>query len=810
MSIQFDFRIPVEQSAKDRIAKLKHESIEAEQYVCVQRARYLTEAYKEHQADPMIIRRAKALSNVLAKQDLFLEEGQLLAGSHAASLRAAPIYPEFSVKWLFDEIDELPVRPGDRFLVQPDDRTELLEIAEWWNTKTTEDRMLVTMTDRVKNAHAIGVTTATNILTCGDGHLTIDYEKMIHSGCRGIINEAKSHMEALDLKNHTNHHKRIFYEAVIIAYEGVIRYANRYAQLVAELARREMDPARKAELEALSGLCTRVPEHPARSYYEAVQSVWFAHLITHMENNGHSISLCRLDQYLYPFYKADLEKGTLTQSRAIELLCCLWIKMFGIVKIRPWIYTRTAAGCPTFQALTLGGEKPVDGSDAVNDLSMLCLESIAYTQLPTPNVSARISRMNGNAFLKRCIDVVRLGFGMPALISDDLMVPALVKRCGVSLEDARNFALLGCIEPIIPGKCGYRTAGASYTNFPKMLEVALNGGVDPRTGRMLLELPRTLAQCESYDQVEELFKKVVERTVEIRVECEHALDYATEELVPDAFCSGLVQDCLGRGKTPKQGGAVYDFITGPETGIVNTGNSLTVIKRLVFEDKVLTPAELAEWLKSDFTGVEGESIRKLLENKAPKFGNDDDYVDEITRWVYTTFIEEQDKYPTARKGRGPIGCRSIPCTVNAATNVPAGASVGATAEGRHAGMAFSEGCSPYHGTDRLGPTAVFNSMIKLPNDLITGGNLLNMRLTPTSLGTEERVEKLIGMLRSFLTSGGFHVQFNVTSTETLLDAQANPEQYMDLVVRVAGYSARFNDLERATQDDIIARTEHAL
>lgn len=793
-------------SQLQRIKKLKNDSLAVEQEVCVERARYLTQAYQEHIAEPMIKRRAYAFKNILENIHLFIEDGQLLAGNHAASLRAASVFPEYCVNWIFEEIDDLPNRPGDRFQVNPKVKEELLSIAEWWKGKTLEDRCQATLPPHVKDAYKMGLLSANGNMTSGDGHIMLDFEALLNKGAQGIIDEAQSHLNSLDLTDPVSHHKRIFYESIIVAYTGMINYAHRYANLAEELAAKESDNKRKEELLGIAANCRRVPQYTPRTFYEGVQTIWFAHLLSQIESNGHSMSFGRLDQYLYPYYEKDLEEGRINQTKATELLACLWVKAFGVVKIRPWSHTRFSGGDPTYQNLCIGGITP-DGEDAVNDLTMMCLDSVALTKLTQPNMSARFNEKNPQEYLHKCVEVIKLGFGMPAMHGDHVMIPSLMNR-GISQEDANNYAIVGCIEPIIPGKFGYRSAGMSFTNFAKVLEITMYGGVDPRTGMKLIDQDKTLAEMTSIEELKAAYNRIMAHVVKLRVEGEHCIDYAIEEVVPDAFCSGLVQDCLGRGKSAKEGGSIYDMVTGPETGVTNVANSLAAMQKIVFEEQRLSPSELLGYLKSDFAGEEGENVRRMLLNRAPKFGNDDDYVDLISSEVYLSFMKEQDKYPTARLGRGPIGCLSYPCTATISGNVPQGGPVGASPDGRKAGEPLSEGSSPFHGTDTVGPTAVLNSISKMPNYLITGGNLLNIRLTPSVMSSEAGILKVMTLIKTFFQMDGWHVQFNVTSTETLLDAKANPENYKDLVVRVAGYSALFNDLEEKTQDDIIARTEH--
>lgn len=793
------------ESTKSRLSFLKASSLNVSQEICIERARYLTEAYKTNKSDPMILRRAKGLKNTLEKMTIFIEDEQLIAGNQARKLRAAPIFTEYDVDWIINEVEELPKRPVDKFIVNNDIKQELLEICEWWNSKTVKDRCDTTLSSEVKKAYEIGVLSAKGNMTSGDGHIMLDFPKILDIGAKGIIDEAGNELDKLDMTDPSSFNKKVMLESVIIAYQGVINFAKRFSKLAEQLANIESDTKRKKELMKISRNCSRVPEKPASDFYEAIQSVWFIHLISQIESNGHSMSLGRFDQYMYNYYIKDIEKRKISNEEIIELLGCLWIKMFGVTKIRPWAHTRFSAGGPTYQNVTLGGITP-DGKDAVNELTFLCLDSVAQTQLPQPNVSARVHKTSSSTYLQKCLEVISLGFGMPALHNDDLMIPSLLAR-GVSLEDANNYAIVGCIEPIIPGKQGYRSAGMSFTNFTKILEIALNNGCDPRTSVKLHEGNGDLAVFKTFKDVMDAFKQQMEYFVKIRIQGELIIDYAIEELIPEPFCSGLVQDCIKRGKTPKEGGSVYDMVTGPETGIVNTGNSLAAIKKLVFEQNLISGKELKEVLLSNFKKNNGPAIRQLLLNKAPKFGNDDDFVDEICNEVYMIFIKELEKYKTTRYGRGPIGCINYPCTATISGNVPSGKGVGATPDGRFAGEALSEGCSPFHGTDKLGPTAVIKSVSKMPNILITGGNLLNQKLNPDSLKSHDSLGKLEALIRTFFDLNGWHIQFNVVSAETLRSAQKNPHLFTDLVVRVAGYSALFTSLDPDTQNDIIARTE---
>ncbi len=791
-----------------RIGTLKEEALDVVQEVCVERARYLTETYRHTAADPMIIRRAKALNNVLENMTIFIRPQELIVGNQASRLRAAPIFPEYDVEWIFDEIDELSKRPGDRFAVDPRVRSELLDICSWWRGQTLSDRCREVLPDEVKKAYDTGALSARGNMTSGDGHIMLDFPKVLSVGVNGIIAEAKDALATLSPTDPESFHKKLVLESVVIAYQGVLRFARRYAELATSFVSSEKDPSRRRELARIAEVCSVSPAEPARSFREAIQTVWFMHLVSQIESNGHSMSLGRFDVYMFDYYRADKAKGTLTGEETVELLAALWIKMFGVTKIRPWSHTRFSGGGPTYQNLTLGGVTP-EGRDATNELTMLCLDSVSLTRLPQPNVSARLHPGAPPEYLRKCAEVIRLGFGMPAMHNDELMIPSLLSR-GVKLEDANNYAIVGCIEPIIPGKHGYRAAGMSFTNFAKILEMALNGGRDPKTGLRLCPDDRDLASFGAFSDVMDAFTKQMHYYVALRVRGEHAIDYSIEELIPEPFCTGLVQDCIARGKTPKEGGAVYDMVTGPETGVTNVGNALAAMKKLVFEERALSGERLKHALDTNFSGLEGEQIRQMLLNKAPKFGNDDEYVDSLTSETYMIFIRELDKYKNTRAGRGPIGGINYPCTATISGNVPSGLPVGATPDGRRAGEPLAEGCSPFHGTDRLGPTAVVRSVARMPTIRITGGNLLNQKLLPSAVDGDEGLQKLEDLVRAFFEMKGWHIQFNVVNPDTLRSAQKEPEKYRDLVVRVAGYSALFTSLEPATQDDIIARTTHSL
>jgi pyruvate formate-lyase/glycerol dehydratase family glycyl radical enzyme len=776
--------------------------------VCSERARLLTRAYQEHEADPIVLRRAKALAYVLEKMTIFIQPGELIVGNQASQPRSAPIFPEYSIDWIKREIDEFPHRPADQFRIDPDVKRELLEeILPYWQGRTLYDRVIADMPPQVLASQEIGAIAGRGNITSGDGHIIVDIPKVLEKGLLGVIAHAEAELGRIQQSEDMNAWRaRPFLEGAIIVCHAAIHFAERYADEAERLAKNTPQPERRLELLGIADACRHVPGKPARSFHEAVQSAWFIHLITQIESNGHSFSMGRFDQYTYPYYLADLKAGTETRSRALELLQHLWLKLFSIVKIRPWSHTRFGIGYPTYQNVTIGGQTP-DGQDATNELSYMVLETIRKTRLTQPNVSARYHTRTPDRFLYECARTIRMGFGMPAMKNDEIIVPALMEK-GATYEDANNYAIVGCIEAAVPGKWGYRNTGMAFLNLLKVLELAYNDGVDPVTGMQIHPGAGNLEKFTSYEDLYHSFHEQLKYYTHAHVTFDTIGDLALEDLVPDAFCSALVEDCIGRGKTIKEGGSVYDVISGLQSGVANVANALYALKIKLFEEQSLTAPELQAALSSNFEGLAGEKIRRHLVN-VPKYGNDIDEVDNIAKKILEDYLEIVKPYHTTRLGRGPIGCCYAGSTSNISANVPLGHAVCATPDGRRSGEPIAEGVSNFHGTDSLGPTAVMRSVTKLPTIKMIA-QLLNLRLSPSTISTDAGLWKLVHLLRGFQSLKGWHVQFNVIDSETLKAAQKNPGEYKDLVVRVAGYSALFVSLDKATQDDIIQRTEHFL
>jgi formate C-acetyltransferase len=665
------------------------------------------------------------------------------------------------------------------------------------------------MTPLNREIHESGIIRAEGNLTSGDAHIAVNLEKILKIGLAGYLGEIEKSKKSFDTSDKRFIQKRDFYRALTIGLESFQSFIRRFEKLAHDFSEYVPDSVRKTELLRISKNCRNISQNPPSGFYEALQLTWFVQLVLQIESNGHSVSLGRMDQYLWKFYKDDLANSRITKDFALELLENTWLKLLSVNKIRSWPHTRFSAGGPLYQNVTIGGQT-ADGKDAVNDLSFLILDSVGRMKLTQPNLSVRFHRNINPEFLNQCVNVIGKGFGMPAFNNDEIVIPSLID-IGVSREDAYNYSAIGCIEIAVPGKWGYRCTGMSFLNFMRVFLTAMNNGLDTMTGKTFFPGTGNFEDFISFNELMASWKQQVKLYAKASVEIDTAVDLALEELVPDVLCSAFVDDCIARGKTIKEGGSVYDFISGLQVGIANLGNSMAAVKKLVFEDCIITKEVLMQNLKNNFEGQEGEKIRQILLNYAPKYGNDDDYVDNLLVEAYMYFIDELKKYHTTRFGRGPVGCAYYAGTSSISSNVPSGSVVPATPDGRKAFTPVAEGCSPTSGTDTLGPTAVFKSVSKLPTDKILGGVLLNQKLSPSALTNETQKQKLISIIRTFfVTLKGWHVQYNIVSRDTLLAAKKNPENYRDLVVRVAGYSAFFTILSPDTQDDIIARTEQSL
>jgi len=794
----------------DRTRVLKETLLATTPKICPERARLITESWQETEGEPIVVRRAKALEKILTGMNIFIRPGELIVGNHASEVRAAPLFPEFSVQFILDELDGKPFRfderPGEKFLVAEADEKELREIANWWRGKTVTDYKCSLYPEEVrKAAYEIGAFDLTPYGEGGgSGHFIPGYPKVLNKGFSGIIKDAEEELRNLKIWEPAALDKKSFLEAAIISMKAAVKFAERFAALARSMAEKEEDAKRKAELITIAENCAGVPASPARTFWEALQSLWFCHLIVQIESNGHSMSYGRFDQYMYPFYRADVEAGRLSPEPAVELIECLWIKTAEINKLRSWAASRILMGYILFQNLTLGGQT-AGGLSAVNDLSWLALEATANLKIAQPSVSARYWNGCPEDFLLKCCEVINAHRGgQPAMYNDEVIIPSQL-AVGITLDDAFDYGIVGCVEPGEGGKS--RRLGVCYLdNMLKVLELTLYNGRDQRTGVQLLSNPgnKDLSTFESFDELMAAFKHQREYYTRLGVTGINCVEKAFAELTPTPFVSSFVDDCIKQGKDVEWGGAHYNTSAAVGIGMANVGNSLAALKKLIFEEKRITGAQLKHALETNFgdmaTVPTGPELKQILLSQ-PKYGNDDDYVDLLVREATDYVAKDMPNYVDWVGDR--YGTLLNPITAN----IPFGELCGATPDGRKTGVPVAEGCSPAQGTDKKGPTAAVKSVAKLNHVACDSGTLLNQKFSPTALTDVSGLRKLGALIKTYFDLKGMHIQFNVIDRKTLRDAQQSPEKYGDLIVRVAGYSALFTALEPAVQEDIISRTE---
>ncbi len=784
----------------ERVARLRQQSLEARPTLSTERAELLTAFYKQDigpVSEP--VRRALAFQYLMEHRTIHIGEGELIVGEKGPFPKAAPTYPELCCHSL-EDLDILNSREKISFVVTEEARRVYEEeIIPFWKGKSMRDRIFREMTDEWKAAYEAGIFTEF-MEQRAPGHTVLD-DKIYRKGFLDFRREIEESLARLDYLNDPEaYDKQEELKAMRICVDALIRFAERHAEKAEELARQEQDPQRRAELERIAEICRHVPAHPPRDFWEAIQYYWFVHLgVTTELNTWDAFSPGRLDQHLYPFYRKGLEEGTLTREQAEELLQCLWIK-FNNQPAPPKVGV-TAAESSTytdFAQISLGGLRP-DGTDGVNEVTYLILDVVEEMRLLQPSASIQVSKKNPDRFIKRAARIIRTGFGQPSVFNADLIVQELVRQ-GKSIEDARCGGSSGCVEVGAFGKESYILTG--YFNMPKVLEITLNNGVDPRTGKRIgLETgdPTTFT---SFEELFEAYRQQLRHFIDIKIRGNNVIERLYARYLPAPFLSLLIDDCIAKGKDYHDGGARYNTTYIQGVGLGTMTDALTAIKYHVFDRGTLTMAELLEALRADFAGPY-ERMRQMLLNRTPRYGNDDDYADGVMRAVFEAYFEAIDGRPNTKGGFYRINL--LPTTVH----VYFGSVVGATPDGRRAWTPLSEGVSPVQGADRNGPTAVVRSVAKMDH-VRTGGTLLNMKFTPQVFRTEEDLDKLVRLIRTYFRLDGHHVQFNVVDAATLRAAQQNPEQYRDLIVRVAGYSDYFCDLTKDLQDEIIARTEHEI
>ncbi len=780
--------------ASERCARLKTRLFAGEREIDCERARHTTEAYRATEGEAMPIRRAKMLLHLVQRLSIAIHPDELIVGNRSLKPRMGVIAPEGAVDWVDRELDILPARPQDRFAVRPEQVRELREqIFPYWRGRTLEDMVAGRVPDDVRAA-VEAKAFSLNQTDHAQGHILPDVAGWLRLGVGGLrarVQACRQQQGARPAEQQT------FYEAADIALDAAAVLMRRYGELARQEARSSTSPAREQELSRIAEHCERLSEHPARSFREALQAVWFLFVLLQIESNASSFSPGRFDQYMLPYLEADLQAGTLSLAEAQELLECLWLKFNEIVLLRSSASARYFAGFPIGFNVILGGQLP-GGVDATNFLSYMCLRAQSDLGLTQPNLSVRVYDKSPQAFLLAAARVIGKGSGMPQVFNDDVIVPGQINR-GIAPDDAVNYAVVGCVELSTPGKAlGW--SDASMFNLTRVLELTLFGGKDPRSGIQAGLPTPPLDEMGSMDDVEEAYDRQLVRFVDLMVEGCNVVDRLHAEILPSPFLSLLIEDCIGRGLDVTAGGATYNFSGVQGVQIANVADSLAAVRAAVFEQKWLTGSELLTTLRRNFQ--DDEVLRQRLINRVPKYGNDDDRVDRLARKWARRYCGLVEQHPNVRGGMYQPGFYTV------SAHVPMGANVGAMPDGRRSGEPLADGgISPMTGRDEKGPTAVLRSVGSMDLALASNGTLLNMKFSPQFFDGEHATAQFAALLRGFCRLRIPHVQFNVVSATTLRAAQASPAEYRSLVVRVAGYSAYFTELDRDLQDEIIRRTE---
>ncbi|WP_373240518.1 formate C-acetyltransferase [Kluyvera ascorbata] len=763
----------------NRIQRLKDALFANPREISLERAVLYTESHRQTDGEPVIIRRAKATAHILDNVAISIRDDELIAGNRTIKPRAGIISPEMDPYWLLKELDQFPTRPQDRFNISDDDkRLYRDELFPYWEKRSMKDFINAQMTDEVKAAVSTQIFSV-NQTDKGQGHIIIDYPRLLNNGLDALVNEMHAHLHEQP--------DNAFYQAVLILLEASQHHILRYAALADEMASRCPDPQRRQELETIASVSRHNAGQKPENFWQACQLFWYMNIILQYESNASSISLGRFDQYMLPFWQASLNYGE-DPAFMQELLESLWVKCNDIVLLRSTSSARYFAGFPTGYTALLGGLTE-NGRSAVNILSFTCLDAYQNVRLPQPNLGVRVNELIDRPFLRKTAETVRLGTGIPQIFNDEVVVPAFLNR-GVSLEDARDYAVVGCVELSIPGRT-YGLHDIAMFNLLKVMEIVM--------------LEHEGDQQLTYDGLLASIRDKIRHYIKLMVEGSNICDIGHRDWAPVPLLSSFVEDCIANGKDITDGGARYNFSGVQGIGIANLSDSLHALKGMVFDQQRMSFDELLGVLKANFATPEGEKVRARLINRFEKYGNDIDDVDNISADLLRFYCKEVEKY------RNPRGGQFTPGSYTVSAHVPLGSVVGATPDGRFAGEQLADGgLSPMVGQDGQGPTAVLKSVSKLDNYLLSNGTLLNVKFTPATLEGESGLNKLADFLHAFTKLKLQHIQFNVVNAETLREAQQRPQDFAGLVVRVAGYSAFFVELSKEIQDDIIRRTAHQL
>lgn len=773
-----------------RITLLKEKMLNEPRYVSIEQARIITRIYQENESLSIPKKRALSLKAALEELEIDVEKEELIVGNRTKGVRYGVVFPESGCSWINKEFETLPTRPQDKFRIKKEDVKEFKEIIyPYWQDRSLED---VIKENYGEEINAIAKVVKINQKDHAQGHICPDTKTWLELGPKGLMTKAYEKLKNCD------ENQKEFYECTIIVLEGVCHFMMRYHDYILTMLE-SLEDDNKKSLQRVADICANLASRPAQSFHEAVQSLWFLFVVLHMESNASSFSPGRMDQYLYPYYQKDIEKGIISKQEALEILECLWLKFNQIVYLRNQHSAKYFAGFPIGFNIAIGGIDE-NGCDIYNELSLLLLKAQYHLGLPQPNLSVRLNKNSSHELIQEAIKVVAKGSGMPQFFNDEAIVNSMIKDLGIEEKDARNYAIVGCVELTTHGN-NLGWSDAAMFNLNKALELTMNHGKCLLTNEPIgLDLG-SIETYESFEDLENAFQKQIDYFIEKMMKAEIVVEKAHQDCLPTAFLSTVIDSCLEKGVDVTRGGAKYNLSGIQMIQIANLADSLAAIKVLVYDEKMITRHELLEALQADFKGY--EIIQTMLLNKVPKYGNDVKWVDELgAKWA-GYFRERMKDYTNYRGGLYHTGMYTV------SAHVPMGENVGASPDGRNALTPLADGgMSPVYGRDMAGPTAVLKSVSRMKDSYTTNGGLLNMKFLPEFFKTETGMMKFENFLRAFVDLKIPHIQFNVVRREDLLDAKLHPEQHRSLTIRVAGYTAYFVELAGKLQDEIIERTAY--
>lgn len=773
-----------------RVSLLKEQMLSVPRYASIEQARIITKIYKDNEHLSIAKKRALSLKAALENLEIGIRQEELIVGNRTNGVRYGVVFPESGCSWVNVEFETLPTRPQDKFLVKEEEIKEFKEeIYPYWQGKSMEDVIKARYGQEI---NAMSKVVKINQKDHAQGHICPNTKKWLELGPLGIKQQVENKLET------ANDNNKEFYECAILVLDGVIAFMKRYHDLILKKMD-EVDEEYKESLKVVADNCLNLTKRPAQNFHEALQSLWFLFVVLHMESNASSFSPGRIDQYLYPYYKKDIDENRITKQEALELLECLWLKFNEIVYLRNQHSAKYFAGFPIGFNIAVGGLDE-QGRDTYNDLSLLCLCAQEHIGLPQPNLSVRLNKNTSRELMQKAIEVVSLGSGMPQFFNDEAIVKTMSEDLGIDEKDALNYAIVGCVELTTHGN-NLGWSDAAMFNLNKALELTLNNGKCLLTGEQIgLDLGN-IKTYESFEELEKAFQTQVDYFIECMMKAEVVVEKAHQDCLPSAFLSCVIDDCIDKGLDVTKGGAKYNLSGIQMIQVANLADSFAAIKQLVYDEKRISKEDLYEALKNDFKGY--EIVQTMLLNRAPKYGNDIRWVDELgAKWA-EYFRERMKDYTNYRGGPYHTGMYTV------SAHVPMGENLGASPDGRNALTPLADGgLSPVYGRDMAGPTAVLKSVSRLNNSLTTNGGLLNMKFLPDFFKTQAGRDKFELFMRAFVDLEVPHIQFNVVRKEDLLDAKKHPEKYKSLTVRVAGYTAYFVELAEKLQDEIIERTTY--